>query len=140
MDTVDTFAVDTFAVDTAAYDTASYVTYVNNRSLTIRGMGSCNYTGQYDEYGEYPDGEGEARFSDGRYYKGSFVAGEMHGKAYFLYPNGDKFEGEFKDNKFHYGTYTVKEDGSYYKGYFSNGKPSSGTWYDKQGNVLEQVK
>lgn len=140
MDTVDTFAVDTFAVDTAAYDTASYVTYVNNRSLTIRGMGSCNYTGQYDEYGEYPDGEGEARFSDGRYYKGSFVAGEMHGKAYFLYPNGDKFEGDFKDNKFHYGTYTVKEDGSYYKGYFSNGKPSSGTWYDKQGNVLEQVK
>lgn len=140
MDSVDTFAVDTFAVDTAAYDTTSYVTYVNNRSLTIRGMGSCNYTGQYDEYGEYPDGEGEARFSDGRYYKGSFVAGEMHGKAYFLYPNGDKFEGDFKDNKFHYGTYTVKEDGSYYKGYFSNGKPSSGTWYDKQGNVLEQVK
>lgn len=140
-DTVDTMAIDTFAVDTVAADSISMGrTYVNNLSVTIKGMGKCKYTGQYDEYGEYPDGEGEARFSDGRYYKGSFVAGEMHGKAYFLYPNGDKFEGEFKDNKFHYGTYTVKEDGSYYKGYFSNGKPSSGTWYDKQGNVLEQVK
>ena len=134
-------AIDTFAVDTVAADSISMGrTYVNNLSVTIKGMGKCKYTGQYDEYAECPDGEGEARFSDGRYYKGSFVAGEMHGKAYFLYPNGDKFEGEFKDNKFHYGTYTVKEDGSYYKGYFSNGKPSSGTWYDRLGNVLEQVK
>lgn len=133
---VDTAAVDTFAADTVAN---SHVEYVVNRTCDIDGMGRCSYTGYYDIEYDWPDGEGEAKFSDGRYYKGEFYIGDMHGKAFFKYANGDTFEGTFEKNKFHYGTYTLKADGSYFKGYFKNGKPSKGKWYDQNGNILENV-
>ena len=100
-------------------------------------IGECQYTGPVDEDNN-PNGIGEAKFSDGRYYKGNFEHGNLTGKdAYFKYVNGDTFEGEFQDNAFYKGRYTIAEDKSYYVGYYKNGQPNGGTWYDKNGKVIE---
>ena len=141
VDTVDTIAVDTLAVDDMLADSISGgIIYVTNRTYNISGMGKFSYTGAWEDGYDWPQGKGEANFSDGRYYKGEFVNGDMDGKAYFRYANGDTFEGTFKDNRFYYGTYTQKNDGSFFKGYFKNGDPSKGKWYDKNGYFLEEVK
>ena len=141
VDTVDTMAVDTLDFMSAAADTISGgITYVTNQTYDISGMGKFSYTGEWEDGYGWPQGKGEAKFSDGRYYNGEFVNGDMDGKAYFRYANGDTFEGTFKDNRFYYGTYTQKNDGSYFKGYFKNGELSKGKWYDKNGNFLEEVK
>ena len=100
-------------------------------------IGSCEYSGPVDS-DNLPHGRGEAFFSDGRYYKGSFEHGTLTGdNCYFEYKEGDFFSGEFRNNSFHYGKYTVAKDKSYYVGYYSNGQPSSGHWYDKNGKMLE---
>lgn len=100
-------------------------------------IGSCEYSGPVDS-DNLPHGRGEAFFSDGRYYKGSFEHGTLTGdNCYFEYKEGDSFSGEFRNNSFHYGKYTVAKDKSYYVGYYNNGQPSSGHWYDKKGNMLE---
>ena len=101
---------------------------------------NCTYTGAVNDEG-VPNGEGEAWFDDGRYYKGNFVYGSMDGdNAYFVYPNGDAYEGSFKDNQFSKGTYTVKATGEQFTGTFdSYGQPKKGSWYDKNGNFLQSV-
>ena len=101
---------------------------------------NCTYTGAVNDEG-VPNGEGEAWFDDGRYYKGNFVYGSMDGdNAYFVYPNGDTYEGSFKDNHFSKGTYTVKATGEQFTGTFdSYGQPKKGSWYDKNGNFLQSV-
>lgn len=101
---------------------------------------NCTYTGAVNDEG-VPNGEGEAWFDDGRYYKGNFVYGSMDGdNAYFVYPNGDTYEGSFKDNHFSKGTYTVKATGEQFTGTFdSYGQPQKGSWYDKNGNFLQSV-
>lgn len=100
-------------------------------------LGVCSYTGPVDDNGN-PHGKGEATFTDGREYRGTFVHGTMEGKdANFRYSNGDTFVGSFKANRFARGRYTVKEDGSYFVGTFSGGQPDQGQWYDKQGNTIE---
>ena len=101
---------------------------------------NCTYTGAVNDEG-VPNGEGEAWFDDGRYYKGNFVYGSMDGdNSYFVYPNGDTYEGSFKDNHFSKGTYTVKATGEQFTGTFdSYGQPKKGSWYDKNGNFLQSV-
>lgn len=100
-------------------------------------IGECKYSGYVNEQ-NMPDGDGEAYFDDGRYYKGGFVNGNLSGEnAYFKYPNGDEFRGTFNDNKFEQGTYRIAEDGSYYVGTFKNGQPDEGTWYDKNGDIIQ---
>ena len=101
---------------------------------------NCTYTGAVNDEG-VPNGEGEAWFDDGRYYKGTLVYGSMDGdNAYFVYPNGDTYEGSFKDNHFSKGTYTVKATGEQFTGTFdSYGQPKKGSWYDKNGNFLQSV-
>ncbi len=139
-------AVDSTEVDTA--DVADYATvdsllcveneevqtYVENEEVQT-SIGTCLYTGTVDENG-YLDGEGTARFTDGRLYKGSFVHGVMDGKAWYRYSNGDVFEGTFKNDEYHEGKYTIKSDGSYFVGTFNNGQPAKGQWYDKNGNTI----
>ncbi len=111
------------------------VEYVEN-ILFNSPLGKCTYTG--GAVNEIPDVEGEARFEDGRYYKGKFEKGIFTGdNALFRYPNGDEFRGTFKNNAFFEGTYTIKEDGSYFVGTFKNGQPDKGTWYDKNGKIIE---
>lgn len=102
-------------------------------------LGTCSYTGTVDG-DKLPHGTGEATFTDGRFYRGSFVHGNFDGNnAYFLYDNGDVFEGTFADNKFSEGKYTIKSDGSYFEGSFENGQPSQGLWFDKNGkNLISQ--
>lgn len=100
-------------------------------------LGRCKFTGSFDE-NKMPHGKGKATFSDGRYYEGLFVNGDLSGKdAIFRYPNGDEFRGTFKNNAFYEGTYTIAEDGSYFTGTFKNGQPDKGTWYDKNGKIIE---
>ncbi len=112
------------------------ITEVSNKSLRIP-LGQCIYTGEVDSLG-VPHGEGEAQFTDGRTYKGTFIHGIAESaKAYFKYENGDTFEGSFKKNSFEQGRYTVKEDGSYFVGTFKGGNPNQGSWYDKSGNKIE---
>ena len=99
-------------------------------------IGVCSYTGPVDGDGN-PHGKGEASFTDGRLYKGTFLHGKMEGdNAYFRYDNGDVFEGSFVNNSFSRGCYTMKEDGSYFVGTFKNGQPDQGDWFDKRGNKL----
>lgn len=102
-------------------------------------IGNCEYTGPVDENNR-PHGTGEAYFTDGRYYKGGFEHGNLSGlDCYFKYANGDTFDGVFRDNSFYVGSYTIAEDGSHFEGSYNNGQPSSGKWYDKNGNVLEEI-
>ena len=103
-------------------------------------IGNCKYTGPVDNYNR-PNGNGEAWFDDGRYYKGYFDGGNLNGAdAYFKYGNGDTFKGTFVTNRFSEGVYTITSTGEYFTGTFNNsGQPSKGTWRDKHGNVLEQL-
>ena len=99
-------------------------------------LGFCSYTGPVDEK-DKPHGTGEAKFNDGREYKGPFIHGVMEGEnVFFKYDNGDTFEGTFVNNAFSEGKYTIKSDGSYFLGTFKNGQPDRGNWYSKNGNRL----
>lgn len=112
------------------------ITEVSQKSLSIP-LGQCIYTGEVDSLG-VPHGEGEAQFTDGRTYKGTFVHGVAEcAKAFFEYENGDTYEGSFKKDCFEQGRYTIKEDGSYFVGTFKDRKPNQGSWYDKSGNKLD---
>ena len=98
--------------------------------------GACNYSGPVDEE-KRPDGIGEAKFEDGRYYKGGFVHGVMEGDdVVYTDDEGNTFKGSFRANKFHRGTFTWAEDGTYFTGTFKDGQPDEGTFYDKNGNKL----
>ena len=123
------------------------ILYLKNRSHTEdlakvekmyfeSALGICSYTGTVDG-DNLPHGTGEATFTDGRFYRGSFIHGIFNGNdVYFLYDNGDVFEGTFVDNKFSKGKYTIKSDGSYFEGSFENGQPNQGLWFDKDGKNL----
>ena len=128
---------DVELIDTAAIDTI--IVQLNNvEDYHVHSqLGDYKYTGIVAD-GIPSDNEGEARFIDGRYYKGPFKDGMLTGKnALFRYPNGDEFRGTFKDNAFYEGTYTIKEDGSYFTGTFKDGQPDKGTWYDKNDVIIE---
>ena len=100
-------------------------------------LGQCVYTGEVNEKG-IPDGNGEAWFEDGRYYKGPFVTGNLQGEnAYFRYKEGDVYIGSFNNNKFENGVYTIISTGEYFRGRFKDGNPLHGVWYDKNDNILE---
>ena len=59
--------------------------------------------------------------------------------AYFKYPNGDVFEGSFKNNMFDQGTYTIYSSEEFFTGSFKDWNPLHGKWYDKNGNVIEEL-
>ena len=100
-------------------------------------LGTCSYNGFVDKNLNLPNGDGEAVFEDGRYYKGNFTMGELYCEnALFKFQNGDIFEGEFRDNSPFWGKLIVYKDGSYFKGSFKNWEPDSGGWYDKSNNSL----
>lgn len=123
---IDTVAVDTIAVYTANGDWDS-------------PLGRCTYNGDATSDGT-PHGKGEAKFKDGRYYKGDFFDGRFEGNAYFKYPNGDEFMGTFVGNRFSSGKYKVKSSGETFEGTFDGyGKPRHGKWYDKNGRYLEKI-
>lgn len=111
--------------------------------MTINGN-RCTYTGEIATDADgipIAVGDGEARFENGNYYKGGFADGKMHGaNGYYVYSNGDTFEGSFVSDHFSEGTYTVKESGEYFTGTFdAQGQPKKGTWYNKNGDVLEEI-
>ena len=126
---------DTPSTDTAAVEEPK--TKQTEQLYFESKLGACSYTGPIDDDGK-PHGIGEASFTDGRFYKGPFVHGEMTGEGvYFKYSNGDVFEGSFENNAFAKGRYTLSEDGSYFEGTYSNGQPNQGKWYDKKGNIID---
>lgn len=117
-------------------DNPSITKDVTEKEIVIP-LGSCTYTGEVNVEG-VPNGRGQAWFKDGRYYKGYFVNGNLHGdNAYFSYKEGDVFEGSFKNNEFDQGLFTVKSTGEYFRGSFSENNPLHGQWYDKNGHLLE---
>lgn len=114
------------------------VTSVTETEITIP-QGKCTYTGEVNSDG-IPNGKGQAWFKDGRYYKGVFINGNLEGdNAYFSYKEGDVFEGSFKNNMFEKGTYTIKSSGEYFRGTYKDGNPLHGKWFDKNGNLLEEI-
>ena len=111
---------------------ASYNLAINDKTLLY------TYTGEVDD-NNIPNGQGEARFKSGNYYKGTFVNGKFNGEnAYYKYPSGRVFEGSFKDNLFEKGKLT-ETDGTYFEGEFKNGNPYNGSKFDKQGNIIEKI-
>ena len=131
---------DTTAIDMAPAQTSNAEGQYVEQHLCKVSQGNCTYTGYVNEDG-VPNGEGEAMFSDDRYYKGNFDNGMMvDGDAYFKFPNGDYYEGSFIDDHFSKGRYTVASDKSYFIGtYDSNGQPKKGAWYDKNGRIIQNV-
>ena len=120
-------------------DDSSYARYVEKMEWESP-IGHCQYFGPIDETNT-PNGEGQAFFNDGRYYKGNFEHGTLTGDdCYFQYAEGDAFNGQFRNNSFYYGEYTIAKDNSYFIGFYDKGKPSSGSWYDKNGKVIEIIK
>ena len=128
--------------NTSKDSSTSTVTYTGPKVVKLTAyetaIGICKYSGPVDENNK-PNGEGEAFFNDGRYYKGNFEHGILTGDdVIFKYDNGDTFIGKFRNNAFYYGKYTQAIDGSYYLGHFNEkGQPSNGHWYDKKGKMLE---
>lgn len=135
----DAVAWDSTYADTAAADTAMAETYVNQVQCNVM-QGTCTYTGYVNEDG-VPNGDGEAWFNDGRYYKGYFANGMMaDDDAFFRFSNGDTYQGSFVNDHFSNGRYTIAEDKSYFVGsYDDQGQPKSGAWYDKNGNKIQNV-
>ena len=103
-------------------------------------QGNCTYTGAVNDEG-VPNGEGEAWFDDGRYYKGKFVNGMLvDDHASFRYPNGDTYEGSFVNDHFSNGRYTINQDKSYFIGsYDEQGQPKKGAWYNKNGRKIQDI-
>lgn len=103
-------------------------------------QGNCTYSGYVNEDG-VPNGEGEAWFDDGRYYKGNFANGMLvDDHASFRYPNGDTYEGSFVNDHFSNGRYTINQDKSYFIGsYDEQGQPKKGAWYDKNGRKIQDI-
>lgn len=103
-------------------------------------QGNCTYTGGVNDEG-VPNGEGEAWFDDGRYYKGKFVNGMLvDDHASFRYPNGDTYEGSFVNDHFSNGRYTINQDKSYFIGsYDEQGQPKKGAWYNKNGRKIQDI-
>lgn len=56
---------------------------VSDKTLTIPLLGTCTYTGEVDKEG-HPNGKGEAKFTDGRIYKGEFKQGNADGLDAYL--------------------------------------------------------
>lgn len=111
--------------------------------MTINGN-QCTYTGSVAYTADsiaIANGNGEAEFDNGCYYKGPFSNGLMHGdNTYYKYANGDTFRGSFTNNLFTKGKYTSAENGDYFEGTFDNqGQPKKGWWHDKNGNYLESI-
>ena len=111
--------------------------------MTINGN-QCTYTGSVAYTADsvaIANGNGEAEFDNGCYYKGPFSNGLMHGdNTYYKYANGDTFRGSFTNNLFTKGKYIVAENGDYFEGTFDNqGQPKKGVWYDKNGNAEEAI-
>lgn len=135
----DSVAVDTMDVNTALADTTVAEAYVTKQQCHVM-QGDCTYTGTVNDDG-VPNGDGEAWFKDGRYYKGYFANGMMvDDDAFFRFPNGDTYHGSFVNDHFSNGRYTQASDKSYFVGtYDGNGQPKSGAWYDKNGNKIQNV-
>ena len=130
-ETVDTVCCDTSAIDIAERNKVSIVGVQSS-------IGTYDYLGEVNS--DVPDGYGEAWFEDGRYYKGYFTNGNLNGSCtIFRYDNGDSFEGTFTNNEFDTGTYTIAKDGSCFVGSFKGGQPEKGVWYDKNGNIIEEL-
>lgn len=129
---------DTLAVDSVEVVDTVAVSYAISGDWDSP-LGKCYYVGEGTFEGT-PHGNGEAKFTDGRYYKGDFFDGRFEGNAYFKYSNGDEFRGKFKGNRFSEGSYKVKSTGEEFEGTFDKkGKPLHGKWYDKNGRYLEKI-
>lgn len=102
-------------------------------------LGIASYSGEVKTDSvsgkKIPNGKGVAKITAGEFkgciYDGSFVNGNMDGKASYTLSNGDTFVGTFKNNKYHEGRYTIKRTGEYFVGTFKNGEPDRGKWHDK---------
>lgn len=117
------------------------VEYVTDKPINLT-EGECSYTGEINKDG-VPNGNGIAKFTDGRYYKGPFVNGVLQGdNAIMEQSNGDKFEGSFSDNHYLKGKYTDAQ-GNYYVGTFRpkgrNAEFLKGTLYDSKGKIMQQI-
>jgi hypothetical protein len=81
--------------------------------------------------------EGEATFSDGTRYTGTWGFGYRHGPGELVYPDGRKYSGEFHAGNRHGQGIMKYPDGRVYKGEFINGKRTgSGTMTYPDGRNL----
>ena len=112
------------------------------KEVTISYTSSLGDAGQYTGYvnaAGKPDGWGKVVFDNGSRYEGNFKNGLRDSTGTFTFKDGSVFTGTFKDDHFEDGTFEAT-DGSRFEGHFSaDNKPQQGIWYDKNGNVIEEV-
>ena len=112
------------------------------KEVTISYTSSLGDAGQYTGYvnaAGKPDGWGKVVFDNGSRYEGNFKNGLRDSTGTFTFKDGSVFTGTFKDDHFEDGTFEAT-DGSRFEGHFSSdNKPQQGIWYDKNGNVIEEV-
>lgn len=82
-----------------------------------------------------PDGNGIARYTDGRLYQGRMSKGIRNDKqARFTYADGNVFTGEFAADTIRQGRVSLSTGDYYFVGHFSAGAPFDGYWYRTSDN------
>ncbi|NCW31861.1 MAG: hypothetical protein EBV92_01110, partial [Betaproteobacteria bacterium] len=84
------------------------------------------------------EGKGELSLSDGRRYRGQFVAKHFHGLGRYVWPDGKLYQGQWnQDQRCGQGVY-ILSDGSRYVGAFEADHPHGlGILYDPKGQVKQ---
>lgn len=138
-DNIDIDTRDIAETDSVEQDSEEHVWVVISMSFH-HSFGDCSYSGSVDN-NNLPHGKGVATWTSGtaKEYDGEWNHGVMEGNATYTLRNGDVFEGTFHADKYNEGSYTSKSTGGKFVGTFKNGSPDKGTWYDKNGNLEEEL-
>ena len=89
-----------------------------DKRLTVDNK-SCSYTGDLDDKDRCDDKNGVCIFDNGDKYEGALHNNMMHGEGEYRFVNGEWFKGTLVNNKFAKGKYYYT-DGTYFEGDFKN--------------------
>lgn len=132
----DTIMLKTLPIGKEQVLDSKYDKYVKVEKDNVDENAYMIYTGYVKE--GIPDGQGEAIFSDGRKYIGTFHNGQFHDENGILTDKeGFKYEASFVNGYLAKGKYTLWEKGKVqevFEGIFVHNGPCTGTFYDGKGD------
>lgn len=135
--------IKTDEIQPETFEATTYT--VTDSTVVLKKEGAADqkftYTGEVNANTKLPEGKGKAVYGqNGTVYEGDFKNGSCNGNATLRFANGDTFSGTVESDIIRKGRYTIKATGVYFDGtYDEQGNPEKGTWYDRNGNVLEQL-